>query len=79
MIRVSSQQLTNSYAYDANGNMTCRTEDGTTYKQDYNTENRISAIHKMSGECISGAITEAWMFTYDRDPQSVGQVEFESA
>jgi hypothetical protein len=28
--------------------MTCRTEDGVTFKQEYNTENRISSIIRLA-------------------------------
>jgi hypothetical protein len=49
------------YAYDPNGNpstssgrrMTCRIEDGVTYKQYYNAENRISGIAELDGNCLS--------------------------
>jgi RHS repeat-associated protein len=58
---------TNSYEYDLNGNMTCRVENGITYKQDYNAENRISAIHKMNGTCSTGSVIESWLYAYDGD------------
>jgi RHS repeat-associated protein len=56
-----------TYQYDANGNMTCRVESGITFKQDYNAENRISAIHKMNGNCSTGTVTESWLYGYDGD------------
>jgi RHS repeat-associated protein len=56
-----------TYTYDANGNMTCRIENGVTFKQDYNAENRISAIHKMNGNCSTGSVTESWLYGYDGD------------
>jgi len=56
---------TNSYEYDLNGNMTCRVENGVSFKQDYNAENRISAIHKMNGDCTTGIATESWLYAYD--------------
>jgi RHS repeat-associated protein len=56
-----------TYSYDANGNMTCRVEGGITFKQDYNAENRISAIHKMNGDCSTGSVTESWLYGYDGD------------
>ncbi|MBI5953670.1 MAG: hypothetical protein HY865_18605 [Chloroflexi bacterium] len=57
------------YDYDANGNMTCRTEDGVMYKQTYNTENRISSILKIAeGNCDSVTrIAAQWDFAYDGD------------
>ena len=60
-------EVTNTYQYDENGNMTCRIEDGVTYKQNYNTENRISSISKMNGDCSSTTVVESWMFAYDGD------------
>jgi len=45
--------------------MTCRIEGGITFKQDYNAENRISAIHKMNGNCSTGTVTESWLYAYD--------------
>jgi hypothetical protein len=46
---VTSLSSGESYTYDANGNMTCRIEDGVTFKQVYNAENRISSILR---ECL---------------------------
>jgi RHS repeat-associated protein len=40
---------------------------GVTFKQDYNAENRISAIHKMNGDCSTGSVTESWLYGYDGD------------
>jgi RHS repeat-associated protein len=54
--------------------MTCRVEDSVTYKQTYNAENRLSNIMKMSGDCITGTITESWSFSYDGDGTRMGQV-----
>ena len=61
---VSAQQLANSYEYDENGNMTCRVEDGTTYLQTYNSENRIASIVKLaSGDCSTpGNYAAKWDF-----------------
>ncbi|MBI5906553.1 hypothetical protein HY857_00680 [Candidatus Saccharibacteria bacterium] len=58
-----------SYTYDANGNMTCRTEKGVTYLQTYNTENRIASIAKLaSGDCATpGNYQTQWDFAYDGD------------
>jgi RHS repeat-associated protein len=42
-------------------------ENGVTYKHDYNTENRISAIHRMDGDCGTGTLIESWVFAYDGD------------
>jgi hypothetical protein len=73
------------YTYDENGNtlaphcvhcsagVTCRVENGVTYKHDYNTDkvpaggNRISAIHKVDGDCDTGTLIESWVFAYDGD------------
>ncbi|WKZ38421.1 MAG: RHS repeat-associated core domain-containing protein [Anaerolineales bacterium] len=58
-----------SYQYDANGNMTCRIEDGATYKQVYNAENRISSIQKLAEGTCDDVIKIAmqWDFAYDGD------------
>ncbi|MEW6402992.1 MAG: RHS repeat-associated core domain-containing protein [Chloroflexota bacterium] len=56
--------------------MTCRVEDDVTYKQDYNTENRISAIHKMDGDCATGTALESWVFGYDGDGVRVSTAHF---
>jgi len=56
-----------NYTYDANGNMTCRVEGGFTYKQEYNFENLLSAVKKMSGTCASGTVLETTSFIYDGD------------
>jgi RHS repeat-associated protein len=49
--------------------MTCRVEKGITYKQTYNTENRIASIAKLeSGTCASpGNYVTKWDFAYDGD------------
>jgi RHS repeat-associated protein len=65
-----------TYSYDANGNMTCRVEGGITFKQDYNAENRISAIHKMNGNCSTGTVTESWLYGYDGDGVRVSTAHY---
>lgn len=64
-----NQQPAANYTYDANGNMTCRVEEGVTYLHDYNTENRISSITKLaSGDCTTpGNSAAKWDFAYDGD------------
>ncbi len=50
--------------------MTCRIEEGVTFKQVYNTENRISSIMKLaSGICTDQNPTLAtkWDYAYDGD------------
>jgi YD repeat-containing protein len=66
---VNRVNFTDSFSYDENGNMTCRTETGVTYVQTYNAENRIASIQKLaSGTCASpGNLTAKWDFTYDGD------------
>ena len=66
-----------TYTYDANGNtlaphcvrcsagVTCRVENGITYKQEYNYENLLSAVKKMNGTCASGTVLETTSFVYD--------------
>jgi hypothetical protein len=63
---VTSLGTGGSYTYDANGNMTCRVEDGITYKQEYDVENRLIYVRKMSGGC-SGRVLETTSFVYDGD------------
>jgi RHS repeat-associated protein len=63
-----------TYSYDANGNMTCRVEGTTTYKQDYNNENLLSAVHKMNGTCASGTVLETTSFVYDGDGNLVKKI-----
>ncbi|MCB2160576.1 peptidoglycan DD-metalloendopeptidase family protein [bacterium] len=71
-----------SYAYDANGNMTCRYEwdsDAQAYQlweQLYNAENRLEVIRLMDGTgCASlGNPTETWTFTYNGDGIRVMEV-----
>jgi hypothetical protein len=63
-----------TYTYDENGNpstssgrrMTCRVEDGITYLQTYNTENRIASISKLAGgDCSTpGDTITKWDFSY---------------
>jgi RHS repeat-associated protein len=66
---VSFDAEENTYTYDANGNMTCREEDGEWYIQEYNTENRISSIAKLAGgDCTTpGDYLSKWDFSYDGD------------
>ncbi|MDL1910700.1 hypothetical protein FBQ81_08395, partial [Chloroflexi bacterium CFX6] len=71
---VSDQSSVSSYQYDPNGNMTCRVEDGVTYKQDYNFENLLSAVHKMNGTCAGGTILETTQFVYDGDGNLVKKI-----
>ncbi len=66
---------TDTYAYDGNGNMTCRVEDGNTYLQFYNAENRFSVAWLVTGTCAEpGTTLAAWTFTYDGDGTRVRQV-----
>jgi YD repeat-containing protein len=41
---VSSTSNNGSYSYDSNGNMTSRTENGTTYTQTFDGENRLTNV-----------------------------------
>jgi RHS repeat-associated protein len=65
-----------TYAYDANGNMTCRVENGVTYTHTYNAENRAASIARRSGSCASGTILESWSFAYDGDGVRVMTAHF---
>ncbi|MEW6028110.1 MAG: DNRLRE domain-containing protein [Chloroflexota bacterium] len=64
---MSDQSSVGSYQYDANGNMTCRMEDGQWFIQGYNDENRIASISRLDGPCGSGNILESWFYLYDGD------------
>jgi RHS repeat-associated protein len=64
-----------TYSYDANGNMTCRVENGITYKQEYNYENLLSAVKKMNGTCTGGTVLETTSFVYDGDGNLVKKVK----
>ncbi|MEW6093469.1 MAG: LamG-like jellyroll fold domain-containing protein [Chloroflexota bacterium] len=74
---------TDTYSYDNNGNMTCRVEQGNTYNQVYNVENRLSLVQLMktgiscpSANTVAPAndVTASWAFTYDGDGARVKQV-----
>jgi len=65
-----------TYSYDANGNMTCRIENGVTYTHAYNAENSASSIAKRSGDCATGTILESWSFAYDGDGNRVSTAHF---
>jgi RHS repeat-associated protein len=67
---------TNTYSYDANGNMTCRIENGVTYTHTYNAENRASSIAKRNGDCATGTILESWAFGYDGDGTRIAIAHF---
>jgi len=63
-----------SYSYGATGNMTCRVENGITYKQEYNAENLLSAVYKMNGNCTTGTVVETTSFVYDGDGTLVKKI-----
>ncbi len=54
-----------SYSYDANGNMTSRTEGGSTYTQTFDAENRLVSV------AVSGQTTQ---FLYDPDGNLVKKI-----
>ncbi|MGB8981265.1 MAG: RHS repeat-associated core domain-containing protein [Anaerolineales bacterium] len=68
--------IIDSFHYDPNGNMDCRTESGVTYKQNYNADNRISSIAKMDGDCASTVVVESWSYQYDADGVRVSTAHF---
>jgi len=77
-----SQSVVGQYAYDDNGNMTCRVENGDTFIQTYNADreapprgNRLSAVSLVDGMCdVHGNTLQHWEFTYDGDGSRVQQV-----
>jgi RHS repeat-associated protein len=66
---VNRINFTDAFAYDQNGNMTCRAESNIVYLQTYSAENRITSIAKLaSGTCAApGNYATKWDFTYDGD------------
>ena len=64
----------NHYTYDADGNMVCRVEGGNTYKQDYNVENQLIAVQRMSGGC-GGTAIKTTKFVYDGDGRRVQMID----
>jgi YD repeat-containing protein len=55
-----------SYSYDANGNMTTRVEDGLTYTQTFDAENRLISV------TVSSQTTQ---FIYDGDGNLVKKIK----
>ena len=66
VISVVRGATTDSFEYDANGNMIERTEAGVTWEQTFNAENRLSEITNTS-------TSETWTFVYDGDGNRVKQ------
>ena len=62
---VTSEVSSNNYQYDANGNMTQRIENGVTWTQTYNAENRLASM-------TNGTAT--WLFSYDGDGKRVSHL-----
>ncbi|MCA9982103.1 MAG: hypothetical protein KDD89_14765, partial [Anaerolineales bacterium] len=58
--------LLGAFVYDANGNMTSRTEDGVTYTQQFDAENRLTAVS------TNGQTTQ---FFYDPSGQRTMSIE----
>ena len=54
--------------------MTCRVENGLTYKQEFNAENRLIAVYKMNGTCTGGTVLETTSFIYDGDGNLVKKI-----
>jgi len=71
------------YQYDANGNMTCRTENGSTFNQMYKVENRLSDVQLLTAgsscplvdtSAPTQNIAAEWSFAYDGDGNKTTQV-----
>jgi YD repeat-containing protein len=62
---VTSETRTNTYQYDANGNMTQRVENGVTWTMTYNAENRLASMTNGTG---------AWLFSYDGNGNRVSHL-----
>lgn len=52
--------VTDTYSYDANGNMITANQFGTSYTYTYNAENRLASVNNVT-------TNEQWYFTYDGD------------
>jgi len=56
----------NSYGYDANGNMKSRIQSGTTYCQTFDSENRLVTVDQLSsGTCASPTVSATTKYIYD--------------
>ncbi len=73
---VDRGDFSDTFTYDQNGNMACRTESNITYLQTYNAENRIASIAKLaSGDCSTpGNYAAKWDFGYDGDGVRTSQL-----
>ncbi|NOH14517.1 MAG: RHS repeat-associated core domain-containing protein, partial [Chloroflexi bacterium] len=70
-----TSEYTDTFTYDANGNMTCRVENGTTWRQSYNAENRLFKIEEITtGDCATGTAGDTWTFYYDGDGNRIKEV-----
>ncbi len=52
--------VTDTYSYDANGNIVTANQFGTSYTYTYNAENRLASVNNVT-------TNEQWYFTYDGD------------
>ena len=59
---VTSVTGVGAFTYDANGNMTRRVENGTTYTQTFDVENRLTSV---------GVLTQTTQYRYDANGQMV--------
>ena len=65
MTGVTNEVSSISYQYDANGNMTQRIENGVTWTQTYNAENRLASLNNG---------TTTWLFSYDGNGNRVSHL-----
>lgn len=65
---------TDTFTYDANGNMTSRTEGGVIWTQDFNAENRLASI-SWDPDGAGPLPLKIWSFVYDGDGNRVKQVD----
>jgi hypothetical protein len=73
---VTNDTTGNSYQYDAIGNMTTRSENGVTWTQTYNAENRQAKMSNTKTQIQfpdTLSINSKWEFTYDGDGNKVMQ------
>ena len=86
---ITDGETNDNFAYDANGNMTCRMEGGKVYHQVYNAENRLVTVSLVDTQqpCVDDglihpyflSIVATWNFIYDGDGNRVRQEYFEGA
>jgi len=64
-----------SYTYDANGNMISRVENGVTYCQTFDTENHLVTVENLSsGSCSNKTVATTTTYVYDTGGNRVKRI-----